>query len=134
MPGGTSLMGAQLCRMLEAQGFAVQRAQDGAHALQACWRGMPRAIFVPMGDMGDGASSGAALVRRLRRMPGAQGCAIFGYGAAPDAAVAGSMICEGAADCLLQPIGVAVLEMKLRQAGVLPPAAAEHSAGGMGAC
>ena len=120
MPGGTSLMGAQLCRMLEAQGFIVERARDGAHALQICWRSMPRVVFVPMRA---GAAAGAALVRRLGRLPAAGPCAIFGYGEVADAALAGRMICEGAADCLLQPIGAAQLEMKLRQAGVPRPGA-----------
>ncbi len=116
LDGRMSLMAAQLVRMLEKRGFAVDVVTGMREALQHCWRGMPRAVFVPR-SLHDG--EGAVLIQRLKRMPRAQSCVAIAYGDGLDPADAGRLIWEGAADCIAFPVSESLLEAKLRQSGVL---------------
>ena len=112
----SSLLGAQLRRMLEACGFSVLQADTADEALRICWRNAPRAVFVPQHPDGPG---GARLLRRLRQMPRPAECPVLVYAENADPADIGRMIWEGAADCIAQPVSPELLDAKLRQAGVL---------------
>ncbi len=116
LDGRMSLMAAQLVRMLEKRGFAVDVVTGMREALHRCWRGMPRAVFVPR-SLHDG--DGAVLIQRLKRMPRAQSCVAIAYGDGMDPADAGRLIWEGAADCIAFPVSERLLDAKLRQSGIL---------------
>ncbi len=116
LDGRMSLMAAQLVRMLEKRGFSVDVVTGMREALHHCWRGMPRAVFVPR-SLHDG--EGALLIQRLKRMPRAQSCVAIAYGDGMDPAEAGRLIWEGAADCIAFPLSEHLLVVKLRQSGIL---------------
>ncbi len=116
LDGRMSLMAAQLVRMLEKRGFAVDVVTGMREALHRCWRGMPRAVFVPR-SLHDG--DGAVLIQRLKRMPRAQSCVAIAYGDGMDPADAGRLIWEGAVDCIAFPVSERLLDAKLRQSGIL---------------
>ncbi len=116
LDGGTSLMAVQLVRMLEKRGFSVAVVTGMQEALHCCWRGMPRAVFVPR-SLHDG--DGALLIQRLKRMPRAHSCVAIAYGDGMDPADAGRLIWEGAADCIAFPVSEHLLDVKLRQSGIL---------------
>jgi len=116
LDGHMSLMAAQLVRMLEKRGFSVDVVAGMREALHHCWRGMPRAVFVPR-SLHDG--DGAVLIQRLKRMPRAQSCVAIAYGDGMDPADAGRLIWEGATDCIAFPVSERLLDAKLRQSGIL---------------
>ncbi len=116
LDGGMSLMAVQLVRMLEKRGFSVDVVTGMQEALHHCWRGMPRAVFVPQ-SLHDG--DGAVLIQRLKRMPRGRSCVAIAYGDGMEPADAGRLIWEGAADCIAFPVSEQLLDVKLRQSGIL---------------
>jgi len=113
--GGMTLFAAQLRRMMEAMGFSVAVAGGVEEAVAMCWQGMPDVLLMPQ-DMADGQA--LRLIRGARRMPRGKHGALFSYGERPDAERLCMLVREGVNDCMIQPLSPAMLEMKLRQAGV----------------
>jgi two-component system chemotaxis response regulator CheY len=102
--------------ILEAQGFAVQEAEDGQKALDACRAGMPDAILL---DWNMPVMNGIEFLRALK--------AEFGDAAAPVVFCTTenemSFIMEamqaGATEYIMKPFDAEILTSKFEQAGLL---------------
>jgi two-component system chemotaxis response regulator CheY len=102
--------------ILEAQGFAIQEAEDGQKALEACRAGMPHAILL---DWNMPVMNGIEFLRALK--------AEFGDTAAPVVFCTTenemSFIMEamqaGATEYIMKPFDAEILTSKFEQAGLL---------------
>jgi two-component system chemotaxis response regulator CheY len=102
--------------ILEGQGFAVEEAEDGAQALAACRRAMPRAILL---DWNMPVMNGIEFLRALKQE--------FGEAAAPVVFCTTenemSFILEameaGASEYIMKPFDAEIIASKFAQAGLL---------------
>lgn len=102
--------------ILEAQGFAVEEAEDGQKALEACRAGMPHAILL---DWNMPVMNGIEFLRALK--------AEFGDAAAPvvfcttenEMSFIMEAMSAGATEYIMKPFDAEILTSKFVQAGLL---------------
>jgi two-component system, chemotaxis family, chemotaxis protein CheY len=102
--------------LLAPYGFAVAASETAQAALVECRRWAPDLVLLPhklesMEIVG--------FLRLLRRQAGRRAPIVLLVGDTGDAAEIGRAIWEGASECLMKPFDADVLDLKLRQAGVV---------------
>jgi CheY-like chemotaxis protein len=105
----------KLAGMLAAYGFELTAATGEQEALEICSRKMPELIVI---DEGRTCPDAAAFIRRLGRT--AERCpVVIVCPQAREAARIGRTIWGGAAECMMKPYDAEILDLKLRQTGII---------------
>lgn len=102
-------------RMLEADGYHVREAADGARALEVCVEGMPDVILMDWRMPG---MNGIECMARLRRLPGGEAPRIVfcSVEAAPDRIR--QALEAGADEFIMKPFDSEILASKFALAGI----------------
>jgi two-component system chemotaxis response regulator CheY len=113
---GTSDDKKRLSLLLGQYGFELETVADADDALDRCRQSMPDVIV-----MSDSLAhmDSAEFLARLNR--GAKGAApkVIVYSEEPDAGAIGRHIWTGAAECMVKPFDADIIDLKLRQVGLL---------------
>ena len=102
--------------LLEPYGFAVDASETAEAALSQCRRWAPDVVLLPQRLK---SMDVVAFLRLLRRQSGRRSPVVLLVGDTNDANDIGRAIWEGASECLMKPFDADVLDLKLRQAGVV---------------
>ena len=102
--------------LLAPYGFTVDASETAQAALDQCRRWAPDLVLLPQTLR---SMDAIAFLRLLRRQTGRRAPIVLLLGDTGDAKEIGRAIWEGASECLLKPFDADVLDLKLRQAGVL---------------
>lgn len=102
--------------MLAPYGFAVAASETAQAALEQCRRWAPDVVLLPQTLK---SMDVVAFLRLLRRHGGRRSPVVLLVGDIGDAREIGRAIWEGAAECLMKPFDADLLDLKLRQAGVI---------------
>ena len=105
----------KLAGMLSAYGFELAAATGEQEALEICSRKMPELIVI---DEGRTCPDAAAFIRRLGRTAERWPVVIV-CPQEPEAARIGRTIWGGAAECMMKPYDAEILDLKLRQTGII---------------
>lgn len=97
-------------------GFEVRASQDARAALDECRRWSPDVLLV---SQRLSSMDAVAFVQRLRRQPGRRAPVVLLLGEDQDPVEIGRAIWEGASECLMKPYDADVLDLKLRQTGIV---------------
>jgi two-component system chemotaxis response regulator CheY len=102
--------------LLAPYGFAVDASESAQAALEQCRRWAPDVLLLPhkLRSM-----DVLAFLRLLRRQAGRRAPVVLLVGDTADANEIGRAIWEGASECLMKPFDADVLDLKLRQTGVV---------------
>lgn len=101
-------------RLLEAAGYHIREAPDGAQALAACQEDMPDVILL---DWRMPVMNGLECLVRLRQLPGgAAPCVIF-CSVESDPGMIGQALASGANEYVMKPFDREILAGKLSLAG-----------------
>lgn len=108
--------GKALSALLAPYGFALDRMEDAGAALDHCRHSMPDVIVMSeqLARM-----DSAEFLERLQRASRGRAAKVIVYQDAPDAGAIGRHIWSGAAECMAKPFDADIIELKLRQVGVL---------------
>ena len=109
--------GNELSALLGRYGFALERLKADEAALDLCRQQMPKVIF--MSDQIDGMDSAEFLERLKLGTRGREVPKVIVYHDAPDAAAMGRHIWTGAAECVAKPFDADIIDLKLRQVGIV---------------
>ena len=102
--------------LLAPYGFAVDASETAQAALERCRRWAPDLLLLPQTLK---SMEAVAFLRLLRRQAGRRAPAVLLVGDTGDAREIGRAIWAGASECLMKPFDADVLDLKLRQAGVV---------------
>jgi two-component system, chemotaxis family, chemotaxis protein CheY len=102
--------------LLAPYGFAVAASETANAALDSCRRWMPDVVLLPQTLK---SMEVVAFLRLLRRQAGRRAPVVLLVGDTGDAHDIGRAIWAGASECLMKPFDADVLDLKLRQAGVV---------------
>jgi two-component system chemotaxis response regulator CheY len=102
--------------LLAPYGFAVDATETAQAALDRCRRWAPDVVLLPQALR---SMNLLAFLRLLRRQSGRRSPVVLLVGDTGDAGEIGRAIWEGASECLMKPFDADVLDLKLRQAGVV---------------
>jgi two-component system, chemotaxis family, chemotaxis protein CheY len=102
--------------LLASYGFAVEASETAQAALDRCRRRAPDVLLLPQGLR---SMDVVAFLRLLRRQSGRRLPVVLLVGDTGDAEAIGRAIWEGASEFLMKPFDADVLDLKLRQAGVV---------------
>jgi two-component system chemotaxis response regulator CheY len=102
-------------RLLEARGFAVTEAAEGAEALGRCRAAMPDLIFI---EAAMPLMSGLDFLRRLRLEPGGRGPKVIFCSAETDLDRIREALDAGAAEYVIKPFDGDIVAEKLAMAGL----------------
>ena len=102
--------------LLQPYGFAVEASETAQAALQRCRRWAPDVLLLPQKLK---SMDVVAFLRLLRRQSGRRAPAVLLVGEASNANEIGRAIWEGASEYLMKPFDPDMLDIKLRQAGVV---------------
>ena len=102
--------------LLAPYGFSVDAAETAQAALDRCRRWAPDVVLLPQALH---SMNLLAFLRLLRRQAGRRAPVVLLVGDTGDATEIGRAIWEGASECLMKPFDADVLDLKLRQAGVV---------------
>jgi two-component system, chemotaxis family, chemotaxis protein CheY len=103
-------------RILELVGFASTELDDGAKALDHCLESMPDAILL---DWNIPNVDTIELLRKLRRVPGADQCKILFVITENDPMLIGRALRAGADDVLLKPYDHYAVQEKFEGLGLI---------------
>jgi two-component system chemotaxis response regulator CheY len=103
-------------RMLEARGYTVQEAADGALALEACRAEMPEAILL---DWNMPVMNGIEFLRALRAEFGPSNPTVLFCTSENDMAFIEQAIEAGAQEYIMKPFDEAILIEKFGQVGLV---------------
>jgi two-component system chemotaxis response regulator CheY len=101
--------------MLSRYGFDLAVAESEEAAIAQCRRTMPALIVL---DEGSGCTDAGAFIRRLRRITGRPPKIIVSPRSREPRDI-GRAIWDGVAECLMKPYDEDILDLKLRQTGVV---------------
>jgi two-component system chemotaxis response regulator CheY len=107
-------------RMLEAEGFVVEEAEDGAKALERCRAGLPRAVLL---DWNMPVMDGITFLRHLRAEFGPDHPVVVLCTTESEVDRIVTALSEGAQEYMMKPFDEAILHDKLVLAGLLPETA-----------
>jgi two-component system chemotaxis response regulator CheY len=102
-------------RLLEATGYHVREAADGAQALSACQEGMPDIILL---DWRMPVMNGLEFLVRLRQLPGGVAPCVIFCSVESDPGMIGQALASGANEYVMKPFDREILAGKLSLAGV----------------
>jgi two-component system, chemotaxis family, chemotaxis protein CheY len=102
--------------LLAPYGFAVDASDTAQAALERCRRRAPDVVLLPQGLQ---SMEVVGFLRLLRRQGGRRAPVVLLVGDTGDADEIGRAIWEGASEWLMKPFDADVLDLKLRQAGVV---------------
>ncbi|MFM1959219.1 MAG: hypothetical protein RL588_736 [Pseudomonadota bacterium] len=102
-------------RLLEADGYHVREAADGAKALEACAEGMPDVILL---DWRMPVMNGPECMARLRRMPGGGAPRVVFCSVETAPAMIRQALDLGADEFIMKPFDGEILASKFALAGV----------------
>ncbi len=102
--------------ILEAQGFAVEEAQDGAEALAACRRRMPKAILL---DWNMPVMNGIEFLRALKAEFGDTAATVVFCTTENEMSFILGAIEAGAREYIMKPFDAEIIASKFAQAGLL---------------
>jgi two-component system chemotaxis response regulator CheY len=102
--------------LLAPYGFAVDASETAQAALDRCRRWSPDLLLLPQKLK---SMEVVGFLRLLRRQAGRRVPVVLLVGDTGDAHEIGRAIWEGASECLMKPFDADVLDLKLRQAGVV---------------
>jgi CheY-like chemotaxis protein len=105
-----------LTRLLAWYGFELAIVEDAEQAECLCRLHMPDIIVMPQ-DM-DGVDS-FDFIQHLQRLPYRTTPKILVYADRADAGAIGRVIWGGASECFVKPFDGSIIDLKLRQAGVV---------------
>jgi CheY-like chemotaxis protein len=102
--------------LLAAYGFEVDASDTAQAALDQCRRWAPDIVLLPqrLSTM-----DAVAFLRLLRRQAGRRVPVVLLVGDTGDPVEIGRAIWEGASECLMKPFDAHVLDLKLRQTGIV---------------
>jgi two-component system, chemotaxis family, chemotaxis protein CheY len=102
--------------LLGRYGFKVDASDTAQAALERCRRWAPDIVLLPqkLASM-----DAVAFLRQLRRQSGRRAPVVLMVGDIGDPVEIGRTIWAGASECLLKPFDAEVLDLKLRQTGVV---------------
>jgi two-component system chemotaxis response regulator CheY len=103
-------------RMLEARGFAVREAEDGAVALQACRTQMPDVVLL---DWNMPVMNGLEFLQALRREFGPDNPPVLFCTTENDISFVEKAIEAGAQEFIMKPFDEEILAGKFAQVGLL---------------
>ncbi len=103
-------------RILEGHGFAIQEAEDGQMALEACRRQMPGAVLL---DWNMPVMSGIEFLKELRREFGPHQPPVMFCTTENDIAFIEQAIEHGAQEFIMKPFDEEILVGKFTQVGLL---------------
>lgn len=101
-------------RLLEAVGYHVREAPDGAQALAACQKDMPDVIVL---DWRMPVMNGLEFLVRLRRLAGGIGPCVIVCSVESDPEMIGQALASGANEYVMKPFDREILAGKLSLAG-----------------
>ncbi len=101
--------------MLSRYGFELAVAESEDAAIARCRQAMPALIVL---DAGAGCADAGAFLRRLRRITGRPPTVIVSPRSREPRDISRA-IWDGVAECLIKPYDEEILDLKLRQTGVL---------------
>jgi len=102
--------------ILEAQGFAVEEAEDGAQALEACRRRMPRAILL---DWNMPVMNGIDFLRALKAEFGEAAATVVFCTTENEMGFILEAMEAGATEYIMKPFDAEIIASKFGQAGLL---------------
>lgn len=102
-------------RLLEAGGYHVREAGDGAEALEACALSMPDLVLM---DWRMPVMNGLDCMLRLRRMPGGTGPRVLFCSVETAPAMIRQALDAGASEFIMKPFDGEILASKLALAGL----------------
>lgn len=103
-------------RMLEACGFAVEEAEDGAKALEACRAGLPDAVLL---DWNMPVMNGLEFLKALRAEFGPDNPPVLFCTTENDMDFIEQAISHGAQEYIMKPFDEEILRGKFEQVGLL---------------
>lgn len=103
-------------RIVEALGFEVDEAADGADAIAFCSGAMPEVILL---DWNMPVMDGMTFLRRLRALPGGAGPKVLFCTIETRAERIAEALSAGADDYVMKPFDGAILESKLAEVGAV---------------
>lgn len=102
--------------MLAAYGFVLTSTDDPQMGLAECRRRLPDFVLLTHQPK---AMDAVTFLQRLRRQAGRRAPAVFLFGDTDDPVEIGRAIWEGASEWLMKPFDADILDLKLRQAGLV---------------
>lgn len=102
-------------RLLEADGYHVREASDGAKTLEACAEGMPDVILM---DWRMPVINGLDCMAQLRRMPGGAGPRVVFCSVERSPEMIRQALDSGANEFIMKPFDSEILASKFALAGV----------------
>ena len=103
-------------RILEAHGYNISEAEDGAAAMESCRRSLPRCVLL---DWNMPVMNGLTFLRTLRSEYGADGPIVVFCTTQNEVANMAAAIESGAQDYIMKPFDEAILTGKFAQVGLL---------------
>lgn len=107
----------ELVDLLGRYGFAVDSVDDAADALERCRQSMPALIV--MAERAGPMDSDEFLQRLNGAGHNGKAPKVIVYSDVPDAGSIGRHIWTGAAECMVRPFDAEIIDLKLKQVGVL---------------
>jgi two-component system chemotaxis response regulator CheY len=107
---------SELASLLTRYGFELDSVSDAADALDRCRVAMPDVIV--MAEQA-GTMDSDEFLQRLHGSRPRSAPKVIVYSDAPDAGSMGRHIWTGAAECMVRPFDADIIDLKLRQVGVL---------------
>ncbi len=104
--------------MLEAQGFEVDEAADGAEALAWCASTIPDLIVL---DWNMPVMDGLTFLKRLRSQPGGDACKVLFCSIETEASRIAEALSAGADEYVMKPFDGEILASKLAEVGLAAP-------------
>jgi two-component system chemotaxis response regulator CheY len=102
--------------LLAPYGFEIDASETAQAALDRCRRWAPDVVLLPQKLR---SMDVVAFLRMLRRQAGRRAPVVLLVGDTGDAREIGRAIWAGASECLMKPFDPDVLDLKLRQVGVV---------------
>ena len=103
-------------RIIEALGFQVEEAPDGAEALEKCRAGMPDAILL---DRNMPVMNGIDFVRTLRQEPSGDGPIVVFCTTENDIPSITEALRAGADEYIMKPFDAEIVQSKFQQVGLI---------------
>ena len=103
-------------KILEGLNFAIDEAEDGQKAIEACERGMPDAVLL---DWNMPVKNGLEFLQELRRMDNGAAPIVVFCTTENDLAHIQQAISAGANEYIMKPFDSEIIESKFSQVGLL---------------
>jgi two-component system chemotaxis response regulator CheY len=106
----------QLARVLQSYGFELAIVESADQALALCRRRLPDLVVMP--ELLQGIES-CEFIRELHRAQESRPPKVLVYSDRAEAGLIGRAIWSGASECFVKPFDASIIDLKLRQVGVV---------------